>query len=340
MPTRQVIIDRAMQLAVGVAGDAQRSVIADAEATAELALSHAIRAAVYRLVKMPGGLEEVAKTHYIALDAAGIGTLPVEILKEFLDRSYLPSDPRASLVPLTDYSQFKFSQLCYYAIRGSEFRYSCSTPAGVSPRTLTVTDVVAGNNFVDSAGQFLTSDVGNMLTVSGDGNIAAVISSYVSPNQVAIKGRVSASGGGAAGASATIGGVSSFGVVRTFATCTLATTDTAFSSPNAGFTNLDAGRRIRITSGTKVTDTTIASIVSPTDALLNARGLNAYAAEGSAEILESGLGLHTPSMPTMPTLVTDEIDMSERLSEQTVLILAALMRGEISLAQLQEGNYA
>lgn len=129
--TKQNIIDRSVQLATNVAGDANESKLVDAEVTADVAFPHALRYVFEKIAKSGIGIEDLIRVHNIEIagDAPdGQGSLPDGIYKEYLDRSYLPEVRFSSKLPLPDYGRFRFdNQMCYFAIQEGQIHYSCDT---------------------------------------------------------------------------------------------------------------------------------------------------------------------------------------------------------------------
>ncbi len=120
-----------MQLATNVAGDSSRSVLVDAEATAETAFPHALRFVIDKIVKSGRGLEDLMRVHSIEIYGNapdGQGTMPDGIYKQFLDRAYLPEVKFGSMSSMPDYGRFRFdNQMCYFVIEDGVIHYSCDT---------------------------------------------------------------------------------------------------------------------------------------------------------------------------------------------------------------------
>lgn len=111
---RQGLIDAAMQLAVGIGGDAQNSPVVNGEMTMDDLLNHAADYAADILMSNPYGLQQCGIAHAISLSGSlglYVGTLPDNVLMEHLNSAYLPDYPFASLMEYMDLKRQTFSNL-------------------------------------------------------------------------------------------------------------------------------------------------------------------------------------------------------------------------------------
>jgi hypothetical protein len=125
MSTKQEIIDRAMQIATAGA-DAGDSPVIDSEMTAEDMLPLAVRH-TYRSLLVSGQMryQDVVREHSIVL-TANVGTLPEDVLVEYLEHAELPDYPWAAyLRQLSDYQRSRFDELLsYFTAHKGSFYFS------------------------------------------------------------------------------------------------------------------------------------------------------------------------------------------------------------------------
>src|SRR5580765_5176159 len=132
---KQQIIDQAMQLAAGIGNDPLQSPVIDGDMTAEDLLPHAFRYAYRNLIETGGmSLQDVIKAHTITCTVVGSelqGVLPVGVLTEYLDTSFLPAFPYSAFLRyFPDYRREKLANLlCYYTVNNNTFYTSCGFDA-------------------------------------------------------------------------------------------------------------------------------------------------------------------------------------------------------------------
>jgi hypothetical protein len=101
-------------------------------------------------------------------------------------------------------------------------------------------------------------------------------------------------------------------------------------------TAADVGRRIQITSsGVVVVDAIILSVDSTTQATLGAQALSSHVG-CTATVYGTGVVLEIPTIPDIPTTITDTLTVSAPVADDIITTIVAVLRGELSLAQIAE----
>lgn len=125
MANLQQIIDRVIEEAAGIANDANKSIVIDADLPVQSLFPRVLRHVFSRKARNGESLEDSMVVHTIAV-TSGEGNLPATVLKEAFASASLQGVPFASYLPYTDYLRFKFSQtgqLDYFTVHNSKLLY-------------------------------------------------------------------------------------------------------------------------------------------------------------------------------------------------------------------------
>lgn len=124
MANLQEIIDRASQLASGVAIDAFQSAVVDAGFTFETLFPHVLRFSVMQMVKRGDDMQELAQIVTINV-MDGVGNFPETAIKECLDYATILRHPLVARVPYSDFVRSRFdAQMAYFAVLGDKFYFA------------------------------------------------------------------------------------------------------------------------------------------------------------------------------------------------------------------------
>lgn len=144
MPSKQDIIDQAMQIALA-GGGPQADAALNADMTAEDLLPLAFRHA-YKQLLNSGEMraQDVLTEHTIAL-TANVGDLPANVLTEYLDSAFLPGYPYSSYLRwYQDYLRSRFDNLLsYFTVNNGSFYFSGISSPGNGNVTLHAPSVPA-----------------------------------------------------------------------------------------------------------------------------------------------------------------------------------------------------
>lgn len=332
----QELVDRATQAAQGIAGAPAPQV--DREITAQVCYPHAVRS-VYRDQAKTGKHLSNLMNEYMIETYNGEGTIPDEVLREYLDRSYLPRLSFASMVPWEEYPRYRFDkQMSYYATRGATIawtgnilsRPSCTASAGSSTITGDASAAEVGD-------RFYLYDATNGLIFDG------TIASINGVTNFTVYGKTLAA------TTATTAGIIYSGqddqIVRSVTDASVSTASQTVTSATAAFTTADVGRRVRVyptnPSPTvpsppvtnQVADMFIVAVPSATTATMGGKA-TAIAATQLADILYEPLVLQAVGIPALPSSLTDDLLLSPEIAEDTIVRIASVLRGEIALQAL------
>lgn len=129
---KQEIIDSAMQLAAGIGNDPLKSIVVDADMTAEDLLPLAFRHAYREMCRKGANLQDVSLSHSIELTASAThsgmqGDLPEGVLTEYLDHAFLPEHRYSSFMRyVSDYDRERLdAMLCYWTVDDGVFYTTC-----------------------------------------------------------------------------------------------------------------------------------------------------------------------------------------------------------------------
>lgn len=339
MPSLQSILDRAEEMAIGPAGDANMSVLVDSEITAYVIFPHALRCVLRKIAVSGGSLEDVSRANTIEI-VDGEAALPDAVVREALDSAYLPSVPFASLATYTDYNRYRFdNQLCYFTVKGDRLYYSCPIPAvHRTPEDDDFTTTLNSRTISSLTDVFTSADVGKRIKIlnsSGVIVIDAIISSITGSITLAAKALSTVAGT----ASAVIYDTDDDTVHRALTSVNTTADNATVTCAGGNFTSADVGRRFRCYDGsTLIVDAIIDEVTNATTIVLRGKAISTTAV-GVADVLYSALILHTPTIPELPGDIDDEIEMSPRVAEDVILTIAAVLRGEITLKELMENEY-
>jgi hypothetical protein len=335
----QEIIDRAEELAAGVAMDASKSPLVDSDMTAFTILPHALRYAVALRAKNGKGLSDIVEQHNIEINpVTQVGTLPDNALAQYANRATLPNFKWASyLEHRADYDRFKFDtsgQLCYFGVHNRQLRTSCMPIILGTPGLI----ATAGSNSIN--GDASRAQVGDRVYCvdSINGLVCdAIIDSITGATgfTIAGKARQSTSGLGVRAPSTIYDRQQDF-VIRTQGTFTTSVGNATVAMTAGALTAADVGRRIQITSsGVVVVDAIILSVDSTTQATLGAQALSSHVG-CTATVYGTGVVLEIPTIPDIPTTISDTLTVSAPVADDIITTIAAVLRGELSLAQIAE----
>lgn len=328
------MIARAVQLALGAGGASSLVKQAEMEMSAEAAYPHAVRAVYRRHASEGRQLENLAFEHLIEI-VDGQGTIPDEVLREYLDRSHLPRHQFASMLPLEDYNRYRFdSQMYYYAASGQKLYYSGS-PAEI---LATVEDCTASDNSITVTGDASAAEVGDRFRLVSGATliIDAIIATIDGSTNFTCRGKTLAALA-AEGTDGTIYSTEDDTLVREFTDVTTSTASANVTSATAAFTSADLNRRLRIyqtDSTTVVVDSIIQEVVSATEVRLGAKPLSSNLGNADGTIFYSPLVLQAVGIPALPSSLCTGMELPPAIAEDTILKIASVLRGEMPLDTL------
>lgn len=327
------IIARASQLAQGVAGAPPEQV--DREMTAEAIYPHAVRAVYRRHAATGRHLENLSFEHNIEI-VNGQGVMPDEVLREYMDRSFLPREQFASRLPFEDYQRYRFdNQLKYYSDRGSKLFYSGDVPKVIEPNLdeegeALVYSATEGSETI--TGDASTAQIGDRVYLLDDTNglvAHAVLASINGTTDFTIQGFALVDTAEDRTAVFTDGQDDEI-VRESFDVETTEDSNVA-SSQDSAFTSEDVGRRLRVyehETTTVVVDAIILSVSADgVEATLGAKAI-ADAVSADAAILYAPLILQAIGIPALPSDLCTGLDLVDEVAEDVVAMIAAVLRGE------------
>lgn len=336
------IIVRATQICVGRGQNPMDSPLLDAGLTLEALYPHALRMAIGRDLNTGGTPQDYIRTHQIEV-SEGVGSLPDTVLRRYLDTSFLPDFPYAAHVPYPDYGRQVYSNLvAYYSDNvigdAGKFYFNYTLPSILEPDCSAQVNSSAIAGTGDPA--FTASLVGMRLylydTTAGRLICNAIIASFTSAAAIAIAGEALATTSGIVAGffAAQIFSTGSDAVNRSVADLVTVKDSATVTSATANFTSADIGRRLRVSKGAvTVIDAIILSVTNSTTVVLGALATVSQAGN-SADILASTVRLSTPSLPDVPASSSATLNISPKLGEDVILIMAGALTGEIKAADL------
>jgi hypothetical protein len=344
MHTIQTIVDAAELLANNTATDSNVSTVVDTEVTAELLYKHAVMFVIREMMKRGENLENLARDVSIELGVDSSGDLPDEVLREYAKRSYIPADKFSSYLDFPDYQRYRYdNQLCYFAVRNGKIYYSCELGL-LEEGDLTNIIATVISESVNTTG-INWIGLGTFRPVAGrrvkffDDNDIACIDAFVDfaddDSTLVFFGRPVT-------AYTTAGHYKVYDqdlYVENRALTSVQTTVDSETVTCAGgaFTAADIGRRLQIKNigGTVILDAMIAAVSSATTVTLTAQAL-ATGTTGTASVQHTTLILNIPSAPELPASAATPVDLSDRVAQDVIVAIAAVLKGEVALAQLIE----
>ena len=339
--TTQQLCDRAEELAVSTAGDANRSVVVDNAVTAFTILPHALRKVIRALSMSGENLDNLSIAHSIEIGVAnGYGTLPDALLREYLDQAYLPNDTFASMLPFEDYGRYRFDgndQLCYFTIKNDKLYYSCDPEGLIRREVATIGDTALQSiSFTNAA--FSAADNGYRVRI-GSTITGIVLDAFIEfvddPETVYFRGFPVNSFTGQS-LTADVLNSERYVTSRSLTNVSIISGSRNVFCVGAAFTSADKGRRLRVkVAGIDKLDAIVESITSATVCIMQARAI-ATSAVATADIQYSPLVIQSPGIPDIPADPNDPLILSPRVVEDVIVMIAAVMRGDISLAMLIE----
>lgn len=334
----QEIIDRAEELATGVTMDASQSPLVDSADAAFTILPHAMRYVIMKRAATGKGLSDIVQQHDIEIDPdTGYGTLPDAALPEYAGKSSLPDFEWASyLEHEADFNRFKFDtagQLCYYGIFKRSIRTNCWPIILGTPGLI----ATAGSNTIQ--GDVSAGQVGDRIYCldSVNGLVCdAIIDSINGTTNFTIAGEalVSTSGMGVPAPGILYDRQRDFLIRTTAGAFTSSVGNSTMAMVTNTLTAADIGRRLRVTSsGVVVVDAMILSIGGTTQVTVGAEALSSHVAS-IGEVYGAGISIQIPSIPAIPTTISDAIEVSAAVAEDIITTIAAVLRGELPLSRL------
>lgn len=317
------LLDRAEQAAQGVAGSPAPQV--DRDVTAETLFPHAVRAVYKNLAQSGKNLDDLTFEHFIEV-LSGEATLPDAVFREYLDRSEIPREQFASFIPFVDYGRTRFDrQMVYYALRGNKLFYSGDTPRIKATPSCTATSgssTITGDASDGAVGdRFYLYDTTNGLICD------AIIATINGSTNFTIVGKTLAAT--TAAMTGTIYDSSDDQTVRTISDLVTTNNSATVTSATAAFTSADVGRRLD--SGP--VDAIIKTVSSATSIILGAKA-TADGIDEIATIKYSPLILQAVGIPALPDDLDDDLELSDRIAEDVIVLIAAVLRGDIPLRAL------
>lgn len=344
MSNIQNIIDRMEELATGVGTDSSSSVLIDSEVTAFTLFPHLLKFLVNRRVASGKGIEDVMAEHAIELNTEFIGTLPDTVLRECLEHSHLPEYRFASWLMYPQYFRQRLfeNQFPYYSTKGSSFYLSEDPTVLVDTATgLTTINSVSVTLSADNTTAYAASENGQDLRIiATDPTLGVVLDAFVERfddvSMVSCRAQALAS---SAASAIEFRNADNYVTLRSTADFFTTFNSATVISASIAFVAADVGRRLTIVddiTGDMRVDAIIDSITSATEAVLRGKALATFG-DGRGTIQYSPVILRTPTTPALPTTITDNVDLAKNLVDDIILTGAAVLRGDIPLAQIIEG---
>lgn len=332
------IVERALQIATGRGIDPFKSPVADAGMTVEALVPHCIRRVLNRAVHKDGVLD-LLEEHTITLGNNEYGHCPDRILRQHLKDSYINDDAYASFVSMADYNRSRYDNLLtYYAVHGNKLYYSGEITLAV--RDASVSSTVSDNS-ITVTGDASSASVGDRFYLEDTTNEPSplVFNAYIAT----INGTTDFTiHGKSLNSASSLNGVIYDGLSdisqRTISTggTTTANANT-YSATGAAFTYSDVGRRLRVmresAPSTVVIDAIITGLTSSTAVTLGAEALFTETNASATVYDVAPLKITAPSVPAI-TDATSAINIPSRVVEDTILLLAGALTGEVKIDSL------
>lgn len=334
MATYTEIIHRATEIASGVGADPALSPLIDSEMTAEALFPHALRFAAEKLARSEENLHDVARSYDIEI-IEGKGTLPDTILRDFLHLAVLPQFPMSTYkLNFSDYERRRFSnQLCYFTFLNGEIHTTCFPVPRKLNRLIENITYDTNREVTHPKIVFAPTDLGRAAlitpTVSTHPRVETVVTRFIDESHIEV--------GEPANDPAIPAKISLYDLP--FTLDRTINNINVFNGSNEVFQNLmqsvfteaDRGRIVIVRDTSEIyLYGTIEAVLSDNHILANNIAFEA-ASNKTAYIYKNTIKLVTPGLPDIPVNVNDPINMSEKLVDETVITLAAAMRGQIIL---------
>lgn len=344
MATLEEVIARAETLAQGTGRDPHQSPVLDGTMTAEAIFPHAW---LYILRKKIKEKPFVAVSQEFNLELVNQkAVLPQNILFDNLCNWSICNYPYSSFLPFKDFERVRYNNfLCYWSIQNNFIHFSCPIPRILlnfnQPVGMTVnTDYfynMLGNGLLGLLPEFEKMRV-RIVTGSNSLVIDSVIKEVLTVDDATAFGhalQTTTSGTGF------VADLSKDVVVRVEPNLTTTLNSNIVTGAFANFTIADVNRRLQIDdgSGNIVLDAYILQVFSNTTVQMSASA-TASIANGNGTVMFSPLILNAPAFPAPPTNLSDEIDVSEEIVNDIIVLIASVLKGEIPLTELLVNAYA
>lgn len=336
MPSLNEVIARAEQIAVGKGIDPHNSPVIDGGLTFEALYPHALRYVIQKGLK-DGSIhvQDLFQSHFIEM-VDDVGVLPDTVMKEHLCHSFLPGNKFGTWVPYMDYHRPRFAALQYFAIKGDNI-YFDGLPAVIT---------AAGEFECSLNSNIITSSVADIVTAamvgqrlqldlqSSPGGVDAIITQIDGPTQFRVAARATAGTGLGVAEPGTVFSTANDVKDRDLTGLTTTINSELVTGPAATFVPADAGRRLRVMDGsTLVVDAIIAAVNSATQVELKGQAMSSVAGTATGPVYYTALELAAVTAPE-PTDATSDLDISEKLADDVIITLAAVMTNEIPVGVL------
>lgn len=337
MPSLNEVIARAEQIAVGKGVDPHNSPVIDGGLTFEALYPHALRYVIQKAVR--SGLihiQDLVTAHFIEM-AGGVGSLPGTVMKDLLCHAFLPAYKFGTWVPYMDYQRPRFGALNYFAVKDDEIYFE-GLPTVISAAGM-FECTVNSNIITSSVADIVTSAmIGERLQLeldSNPGGVDAVISQVDSSTQFRVNARATAGTNLGVAESGTIYSTANDRVDRTLTGLTTTVNSATVTAGAAAFSLADVGRRLRVMNGsTVVIDAIIASFDSTTQVTMKGQAMSSVVGTATGSVFYTALELVAITAPEPPADPTADLGISERLADDVIITLAAVMTSEMPVGAL------
>lgn len=336
MPSLNEVIARAEQIAVGKGVDPHNSPVIDGGLTFEALYPHALRYVIQKGLK-DGSIhvQDLFASHFIEMTDDS-GPLPDTVMKEHLCHSFLPGYKFGTWVPYMDYRRPKFGALNYFAVKGDELyfeglpvvidatgEFECSVNSDIV--TTQIADVVTAAMI----GQRL-----ELQLESAPGGFDAIITQVDSTTQFRVAARATSGTGLGVAEAGTIFSTANDVQDRALTGLTTTINSAVITGPASTFVAADAGRRLRVMNGpTVVIDAIIETVDSATQVTMKGQAMSTVAGTATGSVFYTALELAAVTAP-VPTDATSDLGISEKLADDVIITLAAVMTSEIPVGVL------
>lgn len=331
--TIQEMVARAEQLALARNIDPAQNPVTDMGMTAEALIPHAIRYAIGRDIESGGDTSNYVRHIPILLDTNGKGTMPEEILREYLCSSYLTLPFKiTSYLPYADFQRRRFtSALQYYSYSADEFYLKESTNLYLVKQSPANTTVTTGSPLANIAPDTAAASVtaGDRFTIQASGVDGFIDSTAGST--ITLRGRSPVS---VSAINSTITEGKYYVPLKTISPVSATNGSDIISFAADQITSADIGKRLSIKTpgGITVNDAIILDVPTSTTAQLGLQSL-LTTANGIATLMGVGVVIAAVSLPKIDSS-SQTLDISAKIEDDAIAITAAVLSGQMPIAQL------
>lgn len=338
MATLEEVIARAETLAQGTGRDPHQSPVLDGTMTAETIFPHAWLYVLRKKIKEQPFIAVSREFNLELIEQKA--KLPPNIIFENTCNWSVCNYPYSSFLPFKDFERVRRDNfLCYWSVQNNFIHFSCPVPRILLNFTQPVGMTIDTDYFYNMLGNGLlglTPEFEKMRVRIVTGANSLVIDSVIKTVLTVDDGnayghalQTTTSGTGF------IADLSLDKLVRIEPALDTTLNSDIVTGPFANFTFEDVNRRLQIDDGfgNIVLDAYILQVISTTTVRMSAKAM-ATITGGNGNVMFSPLVLNAPAIPPPPVYSNDEIDASEETVNDIILLIASVLKGEISLVEL------